>query len=147
MMRQFHNDVWEKIKKWNFKDVKNFYSNVRKLGLKALTPDGSHLSKFLSDLLKLSSKGLENRKIFLNGKNESIFLEPLDRILESGLSPAETWKNLFLSEWKENIDNIYGANYFNILKKMKKYNSLNEIRKKIDEVDIEILNLISERKI
>ena len=29
---------------------------------------------------------------------------------------------------------------------MKKYNSLNEIRKKIDEVDIEILNLISERK-
>ena len=114
------NDVWEKIKKWNFKDVKNFYSNVRKLGLKALTPDGSPLSKFLSDLLKLSSKGLENRKIFLNGKNESIFLEPLDRILESGLSPAETWKNLFLSEWKENIDNIYGANYFNILKKNEK---------------------------
>ncbi len=29
---------------------------------------------------------------------------------------------------------------------MKKYNSLNEIRKKIDEVDIEILNIISERK-
>ena len=114
------NDVWEKIKKWNFKDVKNFYSNVRKLGLKALTPDGTPLTKFLSDLLKLSSKGLENRKIFLNGKNESIFLEPLDRILESGLSPAETWKNLFLSEWKENIDNIYGANYFNILKKNEK---------------------------
>ena len=29
---------------------------------------------------------------------------------------------------------------------MKKYNSLNEIRKKIDELDIEILDLISKRK-
>ena len=29
---------------------------------------------------------------------------------------------------------------------MKKYNSLNDIRKKIDEVDIEILDLIGERK-
>ena len=114
------NEVWEKIKKWNYKDVKNFYSNVSKLGLKSLTPDGKSINKFLSDLLKLSSKGLKNRKIFVNGKNESVFLEPLERILESGLSPAETWKNLFLSEWHENIDNIYKANYFKILKKNEK---------------------------
>tara|TARA_B100000575_G_C23023206_1_gene589228 strand:- start:188 stop:1096 length:909 start_codon:yes stop_codon:yes gene_type:complete len=114
------NEVWEQIKKWNYKDVKNFYSNVSKLGLKSLTPDGKPINKFLSDLLKLSSKGLKNRKIFVNGKNESVFLEPLERILESGLSPAETWKNLFLSEWHENIDNIYKANYFKILKKNEK---------------------------
>ena len=88
------NDVWERIRKWNFKDVNNFYSNVRKLGLKALNPDGKPLNIFLSYLLELSSKGLKNRKIFINGKDESIFLEPLVRILESGLSPAETWKNL-----------------------------------------------------
>ena len=42
-------------------------------------------------------------------------LKTLKKILESQKSPAETWKNLFLSEWNENIDNIYEANYFKIL--------------------------------
>ena len=50
-----------------------------------------------------------------NDEDESIFLSPLKKILESGKSPAETWKNLFLSEWNENIDKIYKANYFKIL--------------------------------
>ena len=90
------NNVWEMIRKWNPKDVKNFYSDVRKLGLKAKNPEGEPLNKFLSNLLDLSSKGLRNRKIIINGKDESIFLEPLEKILESGLSPAETWKKLFL---------------------------------------------------
>ena len=67
-------------------------------------------------MLDLSSKGLRNRKIIINGKDESIFLEPLEKILESGLSPAETWKKLFLNDWQENVDNIYEANYFKILK-------------------------------
>ena len=110
------NNVWEMIRKWNPKDVKNFYSDVRKLGLKAKNPEGKPLNKFLSNLLDLSSKGLRNRKIIINGKDESIFLEPLEKILESGLSPAETWKKLFLSDWQENVDNIYEANYFKILK-------------------------------
>ena len=81
----------------------------------AFTPDGVVLKKYLTGLLETSGKGLEKRNFTYEKKNERYFLEPLFKILESGQSPAETWKKLFLGDWNKNIDNIYRANYFKIL--------------------------------
>ena len=58
--------------------------------------------------------------ILKSGKDESIFLEPLKIILNSGKSPAETWKKLFLGEWNNNVNMIYETNYFKVLKKNEK---------------------------
>ena len=73
-------------------------------------------------------------------------MEPLNIILDSGKSPAETWKNLFLGEWNNNVDMIYETNYFKVLKKMKKFNTIEEIRNEIDKLDLKIVELISQRK-
>ncbi len=108
-------ETYHFIQKWSFSDVNKFYMDVRENGLKAYDPNGAPLFKTLKNLLDLSTLGLKNRKVFQNKEDESIFLFPLKKILESQKSPAETWKNLFLSEWNENIDNIYEANYFKIL--------------------------------
>ena len=81
------------------------------------------------------------------GNDETIFLEPLSVILDSGKSPAETWKNLFLGEWNNNVDMLYKTNYFKILKKNeKKFNTIEEIRNEIDKLDLKIIELISQRK-
>ena len=73
------------------------------------------------------------------------FLEPLKKILESGKSPAEMWKKLFFSEWKNDIDMLYKTNYFKVLED-EKFESLEELRKDIDEIDLKILDLIQKRK-
>ena len=49
-----------------------------------------------------------------------IFLDPLRKIIDSGKSPAETWKKLFEEEWDNNVDMLYKTNYFKILKKNEK---------------------------
>ena len=55
-------------------------------------------------------------------------------------------EKFIFSEWNENIDKIYKANYFKILEHNEKFNSLEEIRKEIDEIDIKVFDLICERK-
>ena len=74
---------------------------------------------FLKKILNLSIKGLKNRKILNeNRQDEAIFLDPLLKILERGESPAEIWKRLYLNNWNENIDNIYKINSFSNLEEL-----------------------------
>ena len=109
-------DVWNLIKHWNFSEIIDFYENTRIVGLKSKTPDKENLEVFCKKIINLSSKGLEKRNIELDGKNESSFLEPLETILNSGMSPASVWKKLFLEKWDNNIDMLYKTNYFKALK-------------------------------
>ncbi len=100
------------VASWSFIDIKNLYNNVRKFGLKTNNPDGENLLDFTKKIVDLSSKGLRNRDIQISGKNEESFLEPLRKILNSGNSPAEIWRELYLNEWSKNIDMLYKNNYF-----------------------------------
>ena len=109
------NEIWTKISHWDYSDVGNFYENVRRDGLNTFTPDGEKLSDFIKTILKKSGEGLVRRNVKTDRGNESIFLEPLKKILESGKSPAEMWQKLFVSEWKNDIDMLYKTNYFKIL--------------------------------
>ena len=53
-------------------------------------------------------------------------------------SPGETWKKLFSEEWDNNIDMLYKTNYFKTLEN-EKFDSLEDIRKQIDKIDLEYL--------
>ena len=109
-------DVWNLVKHWKFKEINEFYENVRLDGLGARTPDLENLKVFCKKIIKLSSKGLKKRNIIFDGKNESFFLKPLKKILNSGKSPAAVWKKLFLEQWDNNVDMLYKTNYFKALK-------------------------------
>ena len=109
------NEIWTKISHWDYSGIVNFYENVRRDGLNTFTPDGEKLSDFTKKILNQSGEGLVRRNVKTDRGNESIFLEPLKKILESGKSPAEMWKKLFFSEWKNDIDMLYKTNYFKVL--------------------------------
>jgi glutamate--cysteine ligase len=109
------NEIWTKISHWDYSGIVNFYENVRRDGLNTFTPDGEKLSDFTQTILNQSGEGLVRRNVKTDRGNESIFLEPLKKILESGKSPAEMWKKLFFSEWKNDIDMLYKTNYFKVL--------------------------------
>ena len=106
-------DVWEMIKKWKFNEIESFYENSRISGFKSTTPDSENMAKFCTKILDLSERGLKRRGHKLGKKDESFFLIPLKKIANSGRSPADFWKKLFLEKWNHNIDMLYKNNYFN----------------------------------
>ena len=110
-------EIWLMVKGWKFNEIKSFYNDVRKYGLKATAPNKESLLYFTKKILEFSEKGLRKRKYKKENRDETSFLEPLKIILNSGQSPAETWKKLFLGEWNNNVDMLYKTNYFKILKK------------------------------
>ena len=112
-------EIWSNISHWSYSEIVNFYQNVRKNGLNTITPDGEKLLDFTKKMVNKSNNGLIRRNIKSDKENESTFLEPLKKILESGKSPAEMWKKLFFSEWNNDIDMLYETNYFKVLENEK----------------------------
>ena len=112
-------EIWSKINHWDYSEIVNFYENVRKNGLntRLLLMEKNYLT--LQKNYKKSNDGLVRRNIKTDKGNESTFLEPLKKILESGKSPAEMWKKLFFSEWNNDIDMLYETNYFKVLENEK----------------------------
>ena len=105
-------EVSDIIRSWSLNDVMNFYEDTRRNGLKAMSPKNEGLHSFSKKIINLSSRGLRNRNFFKSGKSEESFLEPLNKILDSGRSPAEEWKILYLNQWSNDIDMLYKHNHF-----------------------------------
>ena len=93
-------------------EIKNFYNDARTKGFKSYSPNNENLLDFAKKMINLSSRGLRNRNIKLSGKTEDYFLEPLEKIINSGITPADNWKKLYLNQWSNNIDMLYKNNYF-----------------------------------
>ncbi len=106
------NTVWDQVKTWKFSEVENFYEQVREKGLDSVSPNGDSLIIFLKQVLDLSRSGLKRRKIIKNDNDESIFLEPLYNIIDSGQSPAKFWIDQYVNDWSCNLDMLYKTNYF-----------------------------------
>ena len=54
MMMKFLKQLWNIIKDWKFNEIKNFYKDVRKDGLKAITPNNQSLLDFTKKILDFS---------------------------------------------------------------------------------------------
>lgn len=105
-------ELSEFISKWTDLQRANFYEDVISHGLQAKTPNNTDIKKLLKYLLQKSQEGLERRNIYQSGQNESVFLDPLFKILKQGESQAEIWKKKYYGDWKRNVDYIYEQNYF-----------------------------------
>ena len=80
--------------------------------MKSRCPENKDIKDLLKRLLDLSKSGLKKRKIIVDKKDESFFLEPLYTVLKSKKSPAEKWNELFLKKWNKDLDKIYEINFF-----------------------------------
>ena len=60
------------------------------------------------DILNMSKSGLHRRAKFDSaGNDESSFLDPLFKIVNSGNSPADDLIKSFEGPWRGNIDNVF----------------------------------------
>jgi glutamate--cysteine ligase len=63
------------------------------------------------DMIAIARNGLIRRRRidYRSGRDESAFLDPIEEIVESGLTPAEMLLARFAGEWKGSVEPVFDA--------------------------------------
>jgi glutamate--cysteine ligase len=101
--------AWDLARDWTMEQRLQFRTDAPRLGMKTMI-GGRSLQSIALDLLTLSRKGLNARQ-YLNsaGDNESGFLAPLEKVAESGITPAEAKLSQYFNEWDESVDPLFST--------------------------------------
>ena len=88
-------------------DVVNARISAAKNGLRGQI--GSHsILQLASQLIEIAEIGLKNRgKLNKKGEDETIFLEPLKTITNTGLTQADIVRDLYLNTWDQDINKVF----------------------------------------
>ncbi len=99
--------AWEIAKSWTAEDHERMRAEVPRLGLKARI--GARTVRDVAiDLLALSRAGLGRRyRLNARGRDEAIFLDDLDEIAQSGVTPAELLLAEFTGRTGGNMAALY----------------------------------------
>ncbi|MBL41878.1 MAG: glutamate--cysteine ligase [Rhodospirillaceae bacterium] len=105
------NEAYELISDFSINEILSMRENVPTHGLKTKIKSKLTMNDLAEKVLKISKKGLKNRKIFdSSGNDESIFLEVIIQRQKECNSPADKLIELFNSEWSESIGKIFEEN-------------------------------------
>jgi len=107
--QQAKDAAWNLIADWSFDEVNALRQAVPRTALHTPFRQTSVL-QLCEQVLEISRAGLQR----LNqqnsaGDDESIFLEPVIRAVESGQTQAEHWLKLYNDEWNQDIDRAFFA--------------------------------------
>ena len=99
--------AWDIVKPWQAHERQALRDDVPRLGFKALIKNRS-LFEVAKECLPLAHAGLRRRaRLDQLGRDETRHLEPLDRIIDSGRTPAEELLANFNGPWKGSVDAAY----------------------------------------
>jgi glutamate--cysteine ligase len=99
--------AWDLVKDWSLAELVEIRALVPKMGLQ--TPfRGGTLQDVAIQSLKIARDGLTRRnRLDAFNRNETIFLETLERSAQSGLTPADEMIAEFDGRWNGDIDEVY----------------------------------------
>jgi glutamate--cysteine ligase len=99
--------AWEIAREWSLEERIQLRSDVPRLGLRA-TVRGRSVRDLAVELIELASSGLAARaRLNASGDNETGFLDPLQEVAETGVTPAERKLALYHGTWKGSIDPVF----------------------------------------
>ena len=99
--------AWDLVKHWTAEERQALRDDVPRFGFKARIRD-RYLFEIARECLKLSHAGLRRRgRVDQSGRDESRHLEPLERIIESGRTPAEEMLEKFNGPWRGSVEPAY----------------------------------------
>lgn len=99
--------AWDLCRDWTTEEHAEMRRMVSERGLQAEFR-GRKIADIAKDVLAISHQGLAARgRLNSVGDNETGFLEPLQIVAESGISPAERKLRLFHSDWNESVDPVF----------------------------------------
>jgi len=99
--------AWEIARHWTAAERQALRDDVPKLGFKARIK-GRYLFEIARECVMLAHGGLKRRaRLDQGGRDESRHLEPLDRIIDLGKSPAEEMLDKYNGVWQHSVDPAY----------------------------------------
>src|SRR4051812_35189120 len=99
--------AWDIAKHWTAQERQALRDDVPRLGFKARIKH-RYLFEIAKECLVLAHAGLRRRgHIDHVGRDESRYLDPLDRILDAGRSPAEEMLEKFHGAWRGSVEPAY----------------------------------------
>src|SRR5690349_7840521 len=99
--------AWDLVSSWTAAERQALRDDVPRFGFKARIKD-RFLFEIAKECVKLSHAGLRRRnRVDQTGRDESRYLEPLERILESGRTPAEEMLDKFNGDWGGSVEPVY----------------------------------------
>jgi len=97
----------ELVKGWSSDDLHQLRGDVSRNGLEARI-GGRSVREIAGDMLALAHKGLAGRRrLNAAGDDETGFLQPLKRIVATGLTPAEVLLERYENEWNGSLDRLF----------------------------------------
>ncbi|QQR38175.1 glutamate--cysteine ligase [Devosia rhizoryzae] len=99
--------AWELVKDWTDEDRDYLRREVPRLGL--ATPfDRSTIFDVAAQAVGISEAGLVRRnRLDTQGRDESIFMKPLEETIRSGKTPAERWLEKFNGSWAGDVTPVF----------------------------------------
>jgi glutamate--cysteine ligase len=99
--------AWDIVKTWTADERQSLRDAVPCLGFKAKIGN-RYVFEIAKECLALAHSGLRRRgRLDHFGRDESRYLEPLDRIIDCGRSPAEEMLEKFGGPWQGSVEPAY----------------------------------------
>ena len=99
--------AWDLVKNWSLEEHQHLRDNVPKYGLCTEFQNGI-VRDIALKMLEISRLGLEKRNIRGKcGKDESMFLEPLQIIADTDVTPAERKLGKYYSVWHKDLKHLF----------------------------------------
>jgi glutamate--cysteine ligase len=99
--------AWDMVKGWTAFERQSLRDDVPRLGFKARIKD-RYIFEIAKECLALAHSGLRRRgRADHYGRDETRYLEPLDRILDAGQTPAEEMLAKFNGAWAGSVVPAY----------------------------------------
>jgi glutamate--cysteine ligase len=97
-------DAGDLVRGWSAAERQSLRDEVPRLGL-AARAGGRDLRAIASEALAIARAGLtRRRRCDAKGRDESIYLAPLDQIVAEGRVPAQHWIARFEGAWNRRVD-------------------------------------------
>jgi glutamate--cysteine ligase len=99
--------AWDLVKDWSPEEREQLRADVPRLGLETRFR-GKRLQELASAVVQLAKAGLK-RRAHLNGEgdDETLFLQPVIEVAESGKTPADTLLDEYATRWRGLVDPVY----------------------------------------
>jgi glutamate--cysteine ligase len=105
--------AWELVKGWSAPERESMRRGAPFLGLQTPAPHGRSLQDIAKAALALSRSGLARReRANAAGKDETIFLDELDEVADSGVNAAQRLLALYNGPWKRDVDRAFSECVF-----------------------------------
>lgn len=99
--------AWELCKHWDRDQRQRLRDEAPKLGLQTRI-GATTIRDLAAELLKIAEQGLAGRaRLDRKGRNETHFLAPLVKIVESGRTPAEDLLALYAGRWQGSVEPVF----------------------------------------